>query len=168
MGKKYFTVQELCKSNLAKKLGIDNTPDEEQEKNLEDLIDVCLDPIRIFFPGRITVYSGFRCPELNDAMKKSPNSPHLAGLECDIRPTSGREEDIQKIMNLAKQLNFDTLILYRKFTNTNKVWFSYISISYNPTLCRRQVMENVIVNPKLVLKRHLNDFALKTYYLPPF
>ena len=37
--RKTFTVQELIKSNLAKKLGIENKPNTDQEKNLEDLID---------------------------------------------------------------------------------------------------------------------------------
>lgn len=168
MGKKYFTTQELSKSYAAKRLGIINIPNEEQTKNLEDLIDVCLDPIRIFFPGKILVYSGFRSQELNEALKKSPNSLHMQGLECDIRPSSGTEEDIQKLFNLAKQVNFDSLILKRKFTNTHKVWFSYISISYNPVQCERRVIENLILNPKFVLKRYKDDFEFKTYYLPPF
>ena len=65
MGKKYFTVRELTKSYTANQHGIDNTPDEEQKKNLEDLIDVCLDPLRIFYPQKLLVYSGFRSFEIN-------------------------------------------------------------------------------------------------------
>ena len=65
MGKKYFTVRELTKSYTTNQHGIDNTPDEEQKKNLEDLIDVCLDPLRIFYPQKLLVYSGFRSFELN-------------------------------------------------------------------------------------------------------
>lgn len=164
--RKTFTVQELIKSNLAKKLGIENKPNTDQEKNLEDLIDICLDPIRIFFPGAITVYSGFRSEKLNRALNKSNNSLHLLGLECDIRPTSRREEDFQRIMNLAKQLNFDTLILKRKWTGVR--WLSYISISYNPQQCMRYVIENYIVNPDKVPKLHMNDFKTKSYVLPPF
>lgn len=168
MGKKYFTVRELTKSYTANQHGIDNTPDEEQKKNLEDLIDVCLDPLRIFYPQKLLVYSGFRSFELNEYLGKSPNSLHLFGLECDIRPVPDTEEEFQKVMRLAKQLNFDTLILKRKFVQTKKRWFSYISISYNPVECKRMVVENFIINPERVPKKYKYDFETNIYYLPKF
>lgn len=168
MGKKYFTVRELTKSCTAIRLGIDNTPDEEQKKNLNDLIDVCLDPLRIFYPQKLLVYSGFRSFELNEYLGKSPNSLHLFGLECDIRPVPDTEEEFQKVMRLAKQLNFDTLILKRKFVQTKKRWFSYISISYDPKECKRMVVENFIINPERVPKKYKYDFETNIYYLPKF
>lgn len=168
MGKKYFTVRELTKSCTAIRLGIDNTPDEEQKKNLNDLIDVCLDPLRIFYPQKLLVYSGFRSTELNEYLGKSPNSLHLFGLECDIRPVPDTEEEFQKVMRLAKQLNFDTLILKRKFVQTKKRWFSYISISYDPKECKRMVVENFIINPERVPKKYKYDFETNIYYLPKF
>lgn len=168
MGKKYFTVRELTKSYTANQHGIDNTPDEEQKKNLEDLIDVCLDPLRIFYPQKLLVYSGFRSTELNEYLGKSPNSLHLFGLECDIRPVPDTEEEFQKVMRLAKQLNFDTLILKRKFVQTKKRWFSYISISYDPVECKRMVVENFIINPERVPKKYKYDFETNIYYLPKF
>lgn len=168
MGKKYFTVRELTKSYTANQHGIDNTPDEEQKKNLEDLIDVCLDPLRIFYPQKLLVYSGFRSFELNEYLGKSPNSFHLFGLECDIRPVPDTEEEFQKVMRLAKQLNFDTLILKRKFVQTKKRWFSYISISYDPKECKRMVVENFIINPEKVPRKYKNDFETNIYYLPKF
>lgn len=168
MGKKYFTVRELTKSYTANQHGIDNTPDEEQKKNLEDLIDVCLDPLRIFYPQKLLVYSGFRSTELNEYLGKSPNSLHLFGLECDIRPVPDTEEEFQKVMRLAKQLNFDTLILKRKFVQTKKKWFSYISISYDPVECKRMVVENFIINPERVPKKYKYDFETNIYYLPKF
>lgn len=168
MGKKYFTLRELTKSYTANQHGIDNTPDEEQKKNLEDLIDVCLDPLRIFYPQKLLVYSGFRSTELNEYLGKSPNSLHLFGLECDIRPIPDTEEEFQKVMRLAKQLNFDTLILKRKFVQTKKRWFSYISISYDPKECKRMVVENFIINPERVPKKYKYDFETNIYYLPKF
>ena len=168
MGKKYFTLRELTKSYTANQHGIDNTPDEEQKKNLEDLIDVCLDPLRIFYPQKLLVYSGFRSTELNEYLGKSPNSLHLFGLECDIRPVPDTEEEFQKVMRLAKQLNFDTLILKRKFVQTKKRWFSYISISYDPKECKRMVVENFIINPERVPKKYKYDFETNIYYLPKF
>ena len=43
---KYFSIKELCQSEVAEKYGIDNTPSEEAKKNMQRLIDVVLDPAR--------------------------------------------------------------------------------------------------------------------------
>ena len=43
---KYFSIKELTKSETATKKGIDNTPNAEQIKNMETLINNLLDPIR--------------------------------------------------------------------------------------------------------------------------
>jgi len=62
---KYFTINELCKSSVASKKKIDNTPSEEVKVNLERLINEVLDPIREEFGKPITVTSGYRCSKLN-------------------------------------------------------------------------------------------------------
>lgn len=41
----YFTVEELCHSDTADRLGIDNSPSEEIRKHLEELIEF-LNPLR--------------------------------------------------------------------------------------------------------------------------
>jgi hypothetical protein len=43
---KYFTIEELCQSETAEKLKIDNTPSEEIIEHLTLLIDCLLDPLR--------------------------------------------------------------------------------------------------------------------------
>ena len=45
MAKSYFTISELCKSNTAKQLHIDNTPSEKIKSNLSKLIEF-LNPLR--------------------------------------------------------------------------------------------------------------------------
>ena len=83
---KYFSVEELTKSNTAKKYGINNTPNTEEIKNLENLIKV-LDIIREAWGKPITVNSGFRCLELNShpEIKGSKTSWHLKGMAADIK-----------------------------------------------------------------------------------
>lgn len=41
----YFTIDELCQSDTADRLGIDNSPSEEIKEHLQELIDF-LNPIR--------------------------------------------------------------------------------------------------------------------------
>lgn len=43
---KYFTIKELCESETAERLGIDNTPSEEVVKNLTYFVEKILDPLR--------------------------------------------------------------------------------------------------------------------------
>lgn len=43
---KYFTIEELSKSDIAKRYGIDNTPNLAVRTNLTALIEKVLDPLR--------------------------------------------------------------------------------------------------------------------------
>lgn len=70
---RYFTMKELIYSETAEKLGIDNTPDEVSCFMLRNLMSF-LDMIRTIWGGPIYVNSGYRCPELNEAIKGAKKS----------------------------------------------------------------------------------------------
>lgn len=78
MAKSYFTISELCKSDTAKQLRIDNTPSEKIKGNLTKLIEF-LNPLREAWGSPIKVTSGYRCPKLNRAVGGSTTSAHLKG-----------------------------------------------------------------------------------------
>lgn len=106
---KYFTIEELCKSDVASKSGIDNTPDEQERDNLIHLIDFVLDPTREIYGKPIYVNSGFRCAKLNDAVHGSKTSQHLQGMAADI--TAGNREGNRMIAKIiAENFSFDQLI----------------------------------------------------------
>lgn len=71
---KYFTIDELCKSDTAKAKRIDNSPSDEIIHNLTSLVDKVLDPLRESYGKAIRVNSGYRCPALNKAVKGSKTS----------------------------------------------------------------------------------------------
>jgi Peptidase M15. len=85
---KYFTIDELCKSDTAKKKGIDNTPTAEIKQKLEVLIDELLDPVREAWGKPIRVNSGYRCPKLNKAVGGVSNSQHIKGEAADLNAGS--------------------------------------------------------------------------------
>lgn len=128
---KYFTIKELCKSSSAIKHNIDNTPDEEVIKNIEQLIENVLDPLREAWGKSIIVNSGYRCPKLNKVVGGAKTSQHITGCAADI--TTGSKEDNKKLFDLAQQLKlpFDQLI--------DENGFSWIHISYS-TRNRRQIL----------------------------
>lgn len=80
----YFTLRELTRSATAKRLGIDNTPNDEVIANLQKLCTNVLDPLRKQYRQPIRVSSGYRCPDLNKAVGGAPFSAHMMGLAADI------------------------------------------------------------------------------------
>ena len=120
---KYFTIKELCKSSTAIQKGIDNTPNSEIVSNLEQLVDIILDPLRVKYGKPIHVNSGYRCEALNKAVGGSKTSSHRFGLAADI--TGGSKAENKKLFELAQALNlpFDQLI--------DESNFSWVHISYS-------------------------------------
>ena len=82
---KYFTLAELLKSYVAKKKGIDNTPTFEIVGHLDELVGKVLDPLRAAYGMPIKVSSGYRCPELNKAVKGAATSVHMIGYAADLQ-----------------------------------------------------------------------------------
>lgn len=79
MKPKYFTFKELTRSETASRLKLDNTPSWDAVQCLYDLVVDVLDPIRVLWGAPIYVTSGYRCKELNAAVKGVDNSYHMAG-----------------------------------------------------------------------------------------
>lgn len=117
---KYFTIEELCKSDIAKKIGIDNTPSPEIIENLEELVYNVLDPLREEWGGPIQINSGYRCPELNKVVGGAKNSGHLSGWTVDMVPVNRSKEDfllfIQKFIKEHKT-GYDELFYEIKGTS---------------------------------------------------
>lgn len=109
---KYFTLFELVQSNVAEEKGINNTPQEDIIKNIEELI-VFLDDIRENWGSAIKVNSGYRCPLLNKAVGGSSTSSHLFGFAVDLVPVNGLIDDFFEFVKnylLSNDIPFDQLI----------------------------------------------------------
>ena len=119
---KYFTIAELCKSDTADRLGIDNRCKKEHVVNMTALVDNVLDPLREAYGKPIRVNSGFRCPALNKAVKGSATSDHMTGRAADITGGSPKEN---------KRL-FDQVI--------DEKHFSWVHVSYRKEGNRKQVL----------------------------
>ena len=129
---KYFTFEELSRSETAKCHNIDNTPSEAAKSNLAALVDNVLDPLREAWGKPITVNSGYRCPALNKAVGGVATSQHMTGQAADI--TTGNKVDNARLFQLAIDLKlpFDQII--------DEHGFSWVHISYSPRH-RRQILK---------------------------
>jgi zinc D-Ala-D-Ala carboxypeptidase len=114
---KYFTLGDLTKSSTAKRLGIDNTPDEEETKYLTLLANKLLD-VLVDKYGQNSFYltNAFRNEELNSAVNGSGTSQHRLGQAADVKFTNlsddqlfNRFEEISKATDLPiDQLIFES------------------------------------------------------------
>ncbi|MEQ3138791.1 D-Ala-D-Ala carboxypeptidase family metallohydrolase [Bacteroides intestinalis] len=129
---KYFTIAELCKSNTADQLGIDNRCRKEDVVNMTALVDNVLDPLREAYGKPIRVNSGFRCPALNKAVKGSATSDHMTGRAADI--TGGSPKENKKLFYMIQSLGlpFDQLIDEKNF--------AWVHVSYREGANRKQVL----------------------------
>lgn len=91
---KYFTIEELCKSEAAKARGIDNTPSNQAVENLWQLVENVLDPLREAIGKPIKVNSGYRSEKLNKAVGGAKNSDHLKGCAADITIGAPKENKL--------------------------------------------------------------------------
>ena len=107
---KYFTLQELLRSDTAVKKRIDNTPSWEVVRNLERLA-AFLDEIREAWGSGIRVSSGYRCPQLNTAVGGVTNSAHQYGNAADIVPVNGKMNEFEAFLKKwLKGRKFDQVI----------------------------------------------------------
>lgn len=99
---KNFSYDELIASSTAKRLGLDNTPGEEEKEKLRQLAEDILQPIRDAWKSPIIVNSAYRSEEVNKAVGGVKNSQHRLGEAADI--TIGGKERNRKLFNFIYKL----------------------------------------------------------------
>lgn len=140
---KYFTIKELCASDTASRLKIDNTPTDSVVYNLTKLVDAILDPLRELYGKPIRCSSGYRCDKLNKAVGGSSTSQHrclgraaAADIFITNKDGSVNTTETRKLYDIIvnNKLPFDQIIL-EKGTPEKPQW---IHVSYDETRNRRQ------------------------------
>ena len=131
---KNFSLSEITHSNTAKRLGIDNTPNEKHLANMGLLINNLIQPMRDSI-GPIRISSGYRGKDLNRAIGGSRKSQHCKGQALDIQFWQNGKMMNELIFEwvLDSGLEFDQMI--------NEFDFSWIHISLVGVNNRNQVLE---------------------------
>lgn len=81
---KNFTLEEFLFSQTAARHKIPMEPDEHTVKNIQWLVDSCLQPLRDALQRPIRITSGYRPPRLNTMIGGSKTSAHRFGRAADI------------------------------------------------------------------------------------
>lgn len=136
---KYFTLKELCKSETAERLNIDNFPSFEIVEHLSELVETILDPLRQAWGSGIYVSSGYRSEVLNTAVNGAKTSVHKQGWAADIQPMNSDFEGFKyfvQVWLLKNKVKFDQLLIE---TNSKGAKWLHIGLYSNAKLQRGQI-----------------------------
>lgn len=131
-----FSLAEMTKSQTATRKGIKNEPSTEHVENLIHLAETVLQPVREHFGKPVAISSGYRSPELCEAIGSSAKSQHAKGEAADFEVAGIDNYDLAKW--IEDNLDYDQLIL-ECYTGGNSGWIhcSYVeggrgeSLTYN-------------------------------------
>ena len=123
---KNFSLKELIKSETATRKGINNNPNEDNIENLQRLCDHVLQPVRDHFGKVVTVSSGYRSPDLCEAIGSSKNSQHAKGQAVDFEVFGLSNAELVKW--ISENCEFDQMIL--EFHNLDEPNSGWVHCSY--------------------------------------
>lgn len=122
---KYFTLEEMEKSVIADKKGIENKIPLKYKKNYIYLIDNILDKIRAEYGNPIHVNSGYRCQALNKAVGGVETSQHTCygnSAAADIDTNKGREHNKILFYLIKGMVDKKQIIVDQLINENNYLW----------------------------------------------
>ena len=138
-----FSLRELTKSQTAERKGISNEPSEEHIENLKLLCTKILQPIRNEW-GVVSISSGYRSPELCEAIGSKITSQHARGQAADFECYN---VDNNKLFNWAiDNVEFDQAILEFYTGDPDSGW---LHMSYNEDNNRGETLRAFRENNKV-------------------
>jgi len=132
----HFTLRELCKSETATRLGIDNIP--KDEMIIAKLSAVCehiLEPVRKKY-GAFTPNSGYRSVEVNAGVGGRSTSQHCKGEAVDFEVPSISNYDLA--CWVRDNLIYDQIIL--EFAVKGDPHAGWVHCSYTDGKNRKQLL----------------------------
>ena len=135
---KNLSLAEVTKSNTAKRLGINNVPDDEWViENLRQIAVNVFQPLRDAFGCPIYVSSGYRGLELNRAIGGSLRSQHMEGRALDLdADVYGKCTNSQIVEWIRENVEFDQMVWeFGDTDNPDWVHVSYVHGGVNRGRC---------------------------------
>ena len=140
MVSKNISYKEATRSDTAKRLGIDNTPNAEQFSNMIHVAENVFQPVREHFDAPIYVSSFFRSEALNKAIGGSSSSTHMKGEAMDLdADVYGKVSNGMIFHYIKDNLEFDQLIW--EFGSDNEP--AWVHVSYVEDDNRGEVLRAV-------------------------
>ena len=132
---------------------LDNTPDDDQLKRMEEVAENLFEPLREWVGGPIKINSFFRGEPVNTAIGGSRKSQHMKGQAIDIDDTFGHKTNAEMYHYIKDNLDFDQLIL--EFgTDKNPNWLHISWVSHRPNRKKLTVAKKVNGRTKYIHEAH--------------
>jgi len=155
----HFTLAEFTRSDVATRLGIDNTPDDTHLRNMKLLCEKVLEPVRVHFGKPVRINSGYRSMALNMAINPMTTtidrlSKHCLGQAADfeIDGVSNYEVAAWCRDNLPE---YHQIIL--EFYVPGQPNSGWVHVSFVKDNVKKQCLTASRVNGKLVYSPGLNQ-----------
>jgi hypothetical protein len=133
---KHVSYREATHSATATRKDLDNTPNEEQIKNMKVVAEKLFEPLREWVGGPVKINSFFRGLPLNTAIGGAKSSQHMKGQAIDIDDTFGHATNAEMYNFIKENLDFDQIIWeFGTDENPNWVHISYVSPEENRNRC---------------------------------
>ena len=146
-----ITLDELTKSQVAERKGINNNPNPAQIENLKALAVNVLQPIRSHFDKPLIISSGFRCAQLCLEIGSSVTSQHVADNNSAAADFEIPGVDNRKLaMWIKNELQYDQLIL--EFYRDNEPTSGWVHCCYSSDHNRNQPLRAFREDGKVVYK----------------
>ena len=147
----HISYREGVYSITATRLGINNTPEDDQLHFMEIIAEKVFEPLRDWVGGPIKINSFYRCPELNKAIGGSTTSQHCKGQAMDIDDTLGKATNAEMFHWIKENLNFDQMIWeFGDDDNPDWIHISYVSEEKNRNRCLKAYKENKKTKYKVI------------------
>ena len=146
-----ISLDELTKSQIAERKGINNNPNPAQIENLKALAVNILQPVRSHFDKPLIISSGFRTAQLCIEIGSVPTSQHCAdnnaaAADFEIPGVDNRELALW----IKSELEYDQLIL--EFYKDNEPTSGWIHCSYSTNANRNQSLRAMREEGKVIYK----------------
>ena len=151
-----ITLDELTKSQVAERKGINNNPNPQQIENLKALATNILQPVRSHYDKPLIISSGFRCAQLCVEIGSSVNSQHVADDEAAAADFEIPGVDNRELaLYIKNELEYDQLIL--EFYKDGEPSSGWIHCSYSRNSNRQQWLRAMREDGKTVYKPWLGQ-----------
>ena len=104
----HFSLEELTRSEVAERKGLDNTPNASEIANLTRLAAL-LEEVRSLLNKPIMLNSGFRSKAVNDSVGSKDSSQHRIGCAADIRVPGMTPKQVVEAI-IASDIGYDQII----------------------------------------------------------
>ena len=132
---------------------LDNTPDDDQLKRMEEVAENLFEPLREWVGGPIKINSFFRGEPVNTAIGGSRKSQHMKGQARDIDDTFGHKTNAEMYHYIKDNLDFDQLI-WEFGTDKNPNWLHISWVSHRPNRKKLTVAKKVNGRTKYIHEAH--------------